>query len=100
MENYGIYGQALRDYQALGVGIENRYYGDSIGPDMLTLENLKYLTFEQSLQVKDESVFLSKIKSCGSQKLPQQTVLSSFRLQDDKHEPRRFRYLCFKYHHF
>lgn len=57
MTNYGVYGQALQDYQALGVGIENRFYGMSLNEDMLTRGNLKYLTFEQSLEVRLSMLF-------------------------------------------
>ena len=47
----GIFGPAIRRYQALGVSIENRFYGMSLTPDMLTREKLNYLTFNQSIEV-------------------------------------------------
>jgi hypothetical protein len=57
MASYGVYGPALIEHKALGVGIENRFYGRSLTADMLKPENLKYLTFEQSLEVHISHIF-------------------------------------------
>jgi hypothetical protein len=52
----GVYTPALQEHRALGVGIENRYYGRSLNADMLMLQNIIYHTFEQSLQVKTNNI--------------------------------------------
>lgn len=41
----------LVEHKALGVLIENRYYGESLTSNMLRLSQLQFLTFEQSIEV-------------------------------------------------